>query len=187
MAHNHNHKNHHAHHNKIKPRYGFTFVELLVIVAVIGLMSAIITVSINSSRQRAKVARAKADVSKITDASLLFAEDIGKWPNGCIATGTQNNTAGTQFLVQRPTAGWGSSGCLFDSVDASNWNGPYLKEGYDGINNMYRDPWGGYYQYVRASTIGDPSFPPTSFLIVSPGPDGSLANYADNVSKRLTF
>lgn len=53
----------------------FTLIELLIVIAIIGILSAIILVSYNNVREQSKISKAKADVSSIASANqMLFAD-----------------------------------------------------------------------------------------------------------------
>jgi prepilin-type N-terminal cleavage/methylation domain-containing protein len=56
---------------------GFTLVELLVVISIIGLLSSIVYASVNSSRVRARDVRRVVDVRQIEKAVQLYAADHG--------------------------------------------------------------------------------------------------------------
>ncbi len=64
---------------------GFTLVELLVVVAIIGLMAGIATVSVNSVRSKARDARRVADIKQIQNALELYYSDSGTYPAAAVA------------------------------------------------------------------------------------------------------
>ncbi len=62
------------------PRKAFTLVELLVVISIIGLLSAIATVSLGSARTKAKATRAIADLRQINTALQMYYDANGKYP-----------------------------------------------------------------------------------------------------------
>jgi prepilin-type N-terminal cleavage/methylation domain-containing protein len=78
-----------------KKNSGFTLVELLVVIGVIGVLSSLVIVSLNSARGKANDSRRLADIKQLKAAINLYANDNnGNYPNSgavCIgaATGTQ--------------------------------------------------------------------------------------------------
>jgi general secretion pathway protein G len=99
---------------------GFTLLEMLVVLAIMGLLAAIIAPQVlkylGSSRSQA----AKVQIQNI-DASLqLFRLDVGRFP-------TQEE--GLNALVAAPPT-------------APGWNGPYLQK-----STALTDPWGNLYAY----------------------------------------
>src|SRR3989338_1722647 len=63
-----------------KTHKGFTLIELLVVIAVIGLMSSVIMVSLNSARLKARNAKRIADLLQIRTALELYNLDLGSYP-----------------------------------------------------------------------------------------------------------
>ncbi|MBE7196992.1 MAG: type II secretion system major pseudopilin GspG [Parafilimonas terrae] len=99
---------------------GFTLVELLVVLVILGLVMGLagprVLGYLSSSRERT----AKLQIESFASALDLFFLDNGRYPN---------MSEGLQALVQRPAA-------------SESWSGPYLKQG-----TVPADPWGRPYEY----------------------------------------
>ena len=99
---------------------GYTLMELLVVLAILGLLAAIATPMVLHYLDSAKVSTAKTEVSNLAAGLDLYKYDVGSYPT------TQE---GLQALVSAP-----------EGVD--NWNGPYVKK-----STKLTDPWGHPYNY----------------------------------------
>jgi prepilin-type N-terminal cleavage/methylation domain-containing protein len=63
-----------------KWQFGFTLIELLVVIAILGMLAAIIMVSLNSSRVKARDARRRVDVQQIVKALYIYEAEHGAFP-----------------------------------------------------------------------------------------------------------
>ena len=107
---------------------GFTLIEVLVVVAILGILAAIVVPRIMDRPDEAKRVAAKADVGAIAQALKLYRLDNGFYPS---------TDQGLGALVQRPTS---------QPVPA-NWK-VYLER-------MPKDPWGSDYQYLNPGVRGE--------------------------------
>ncbi len=100
---------------------GFTLVELLVVLAIIGLIAAIAAPQVLGYLGSARVDTAKAQMRNIESALELYYIDAGRYPT---------TEEGLAALTTKPAA-------------ADQWNGPYIRQ-----KGALTDPWGGEYQYA---------------------------------------
>lgn len=116
--------------NIVLPRFqashGFTLLELLVVILIIGLLTGIVAPRFLSQIGRSEVTTARAQIDALDKALQSFRIDMGRYPT---------SSEGLQALVVAPT-------------NDARWHGPYLK------SDVPNDPWGSPYQYVWPSTLG---------------------------------
>jgi general secretion pathway protein G len=106
---------------------GFTLVEILVVITIIGLIMGLVGPRVLNYLSESKVKAAAIQIQSLESALDLYYLDLGRYPS----TGE-----GLAALVQRPGGGEG-------------WNGPYLKN-----NTVPADPWGRPYKYRSPSEHG---------------------------------
>lgn len=100
---------------------GFTLIELMLVVIIIGALVAMVMPRLAGRSEQAKVGAAKADIGvNIATGLKLYELDNGRYPS--------QEEGGLNALFTRPPS-------------AGNWNGPYLEK-------KPMDPWGHEYQYM---------------------------------------
>jgi len=99
---------------------GFTLVEMLVVITIIGLIMGLIGPRVLNYLGESKVKTAKIQLQSFSGALDLFYLDVGRYPT---------TSEGLAALARRPPG-------------LASWNGPYLKGG--AVPN---DPWNGPYLY----------------------------------------
>lgn len=122
---------------------GFTLVEILVVVVIIGVLAALVLPRFVGRTEDARKASAKTQVSSLFGSALdMYEADNGSYPT---------TEQGLAALRVEPTT---------DPVP-KNWKGPYLK------NDIAKDPWGHEYVYVCPGIQNT-----TGYDLYSIGPDG---------------
>jgi general secretion pathway protein G len=111
----------------VRPVRGFTLLELLVVVAIIGLLVGFVAPRYFGQIGKSEVATAKAQIDALEKALDQYRLDTGRYP------GTE---LGLAALVQRPQ-------------NEPKWNGPYLRK------EVPLDPWGKPYAYRMPGEKGD--------------------------------
>ena len=99
---------------------GFTLVELLVVLAILGMLAALVGPQVLNQLGGAKSKSAVIQISDLEQALEIYKLDVGRFPN---------SSEGLEALVSQPAG-------------AKGWNGPYLKKG-----ELPADPWGNPYDY----------------------------------------
>lgn len=85
--------------NKIFYQQGFTLVELLVVISIIGILSSFAVVSLNSARMKARDALRKGDMAQLRTALNLYYDDndeypyCGTWDGGAVDFGASVDAA----------------------------------------------------------------------------------------------
>ncbi|TBW56012.1 type II secretion system protein GspG [Marinobacter halodurans] len=129
---------------------GFTLIEIMVVMVILGLLVAIVAPNILGRSDQARVTVAQTQMSNIANALDLYRLDNGSYPS------TQQ---GLQALVTKPSG----------SPEPKNWN----PDGY--LKSVPEDPWGNEYQYISPGVNG----PYDLFSYGSDGREGGEGDAAD--------
>jgi len=129
---------------------GFTLIEIMVVVIIIGLLAAVIVPSVINKVDEARVSKAKADIQSLETALTMFRLDNSKYPT---------TDQGLSSLITQPT-----------DPSIRHWRiGGYLQR-------VSKDPWGTDYQYVFPGTHGKEYDLYTLGADGQPGGDGTNAD-----------
>jgi general secretion pathway protein G len=107
---------------------GFTLIELMVVLVIIGVLAALIVPNVLDRTDDARATAARTDVNNLVQALKLYKLDNQRYPSA---------EQGLEALVRRPSAG----------PVPPNWK-PYL-------DKLPADPWGHPYQYVNPGVNGE--------------------------------
>lgn len=107
---------------------GFTLIELMVVLVIIGVLAALIVPNVLDRADDARATAARTDITNLSQALKLYKLDNMRYPTA---------EQGLQALVVKPTT----------APVPGNWK-PYLEK-------LPNDPWGGKYQYLNPGVKGE--------------------------------
>ncbi|MGD2083377.1 MAG: type II secretion system major pseudopilin GspG [Chromatiales bacterium] len=109
---------------------GFTLIEILVVVVILGILAAAIVPQIMDKPEQARVAKAKTDIRALETALDLYRLDNFRYPT---------TDQGLEALVEKPAG----------TPEPKNWKeGGYVK-------TLNADPWGNEYLYLSPGSKGE--------------------------------
>jgi len=118
----------------------FTLIELLIVIAIIGILMSLLFPAVNSAIDAARKAQAKNDVTQIATAVIAYETEYGKLP----ATNDKTTVSGDWLQA----LGGSNSGSSLNPRQIVFIELQTAKKGKSGLtnNNTFVDPWGGTYQ-----------------------------------------
>ena len=114
----------------IRWQRGFTLLEVMVVVVILGILAALVVPKIISRPDEARVIAAKQDIASLMQALKLYRLDNQRYPT---------TEQGLQALLAKPST----------APIPLNWK----PDGY--IERLPKDPWGNLYQYLNPGVHGD--------------------------------
>lgn len=111
-----------------RAQQGFSLIEVMVVVVIMGIMAALVVPSLMDRPDQARAVAARQDIAALTQALKLYRLDNGRYPS---------TAQGLSALHQRPT----------QPPEPRNWR-PYM-------DRLPNDPWGNPYQYLQPGVHGE--------------------------------
>ncbi len=111
-------------------RSGFTMVELMAVLIILGLLAALVVGNFVGTTDRGKVVQTKANLKTLHNAVKQFYMDCGRWPS---------EDVGLEELIEQPP-------------DVENWQ----PDGYLDTTEVPKDAWGRDFYYERYPESGKP-------------------------------
>lgn len=146
---------------KNKQQSGFTIVELLIVIVIIGILATIITVTFNGVQARSRTATVNSDLQAIEKAMMMYRAQHGILP---LSADWYSGT------TMPPTSRWATeiiAGLKTEKIISTS--------------GLEKDPWGQYYWYDNNDcSIGSSGNSPVKSI----GPDG-LLNTADDITNMI--
>jgi general secretion pathway protein G len=129
---------------------GFTLVEIMVVVVIIGILGALVVPKLLGRTGEARVTAARTDIATMSQALKLYKLDNQRYPS---------TEQGLQALVSKPSSGPAANG----------WKeGGYMEK-------LPKDPWGNAYQYLSPGIHGEVDI----FSLGADGQPGGTGEDAD--------
>lgn len=129
---------------------GFTLIEIMVVVVIMGILAALVVPKLMGRTDDARIVAAKQDIATMMQALKLYKLDNQRYPT---------TEQGLSALVAKPTVGPASD----------NWKtGGYL-------DKLPKDPWGNAYQFLSPGLKGEVDI----FSLGADAQPGGAANDAD--------
>ena len=129
---------------------GFTLIEIMVVVVIIGILGALVVPKLMGKPGEARVIAARSDIGQIMQALKIYKLDNQRYPT---------TEQGLKALIEKPTSGPAANG--------------WKSGGY--VDKLQKDPWGNPYQYLSPGVKGEVDL----FSLGADGQPGGTGEDAD--------
>jgi general secretion pathway protein G len=135
---------------------GFTLIEMLVVLGILGMLLALAVPRILGTQKKADISTTQSQIKLLSGCLQGYFLDMKEYPS---------TEQGLKALVEKPSE--------LSEAKAKRWDGPYIESG-----ELPKDPWGNDFRYEYPSKHGVANSPD----IWSAGPDGEEGSDDDIVS-----
>lgn len=170
-----------------RSREGFTLVEIIVVMAVLAILTAIVLRTQDGVRERALISRANGELVMLSQVLEDYRSRYGDYP------WLRGGQSGERILWEAVSGQRLPDGSLINPQSRKSWLGELAgfqfgdstgevidalpgDEALAGADILILDPWNQPYQYhYRASSSSSDPWEPTGFILLSLGPSGGRA------------
>ncbi len=157
-----------------RARNAFTLIEMLVVIAIIGILAAILTPALRSAFEKAKKSRAQTEVNAIKTSIQGFLNDYSKLPITGSHGGADQDYRDSKPIIRILTA---------NDTTINSRRIVYLETTTAATDGTFNDPWGVQYAIKLDNNYdGRIDNYATIAIVYSGGPDKDFAKTNDNIS-----
>lgn len=125
---------------KFSIRKGFTLVELLIVVSIIGILTSFLMVNFIGAKSRARDAQRKSDMRQMQAAFELFRADVGNYPtNAQVACGSSLTNGGTTYMQKIPCDPLNTGQYIYTYTQTGGGTGYSLFACLENVNDSQKD------------------------------------------------
>lgn len=143
---------------KVMKQAGFTLIEVMVVVVILGILAAVVVPNIMDKPDEARISKAKQDVRALEEALNRYKLDNYDYPS---------TEQGLAALVTKPGG----------TPEPKRWKGPYVKK-------VPNDPWQNPYQYMNPGVHGSLDVFSTGKDAASPDDDIGNWNLDEDITAK---
>jgi general secretion pathway protein G len=129
-------------------KVGFTLIEMLVVISIIGILATLVTANLNSARSRARDTQRKSDIKNIATALRVYYNDKNRYPATLPSWGEQWSDSSTVYMPTLPRDPFSPTqdyryimGTISDSTDTDSFTLQACLENKSDANGIPAESW----------------------------------------------
>ena len=173
---------------------GFTLIEILVVIAILGILMGMMIPAAGTIMKKAKISTARGDAAVVQSGLMKYRLEYNCWPDFAKGKSKKHFTDHEFLETMMPSGNGAPPAENLKRVRFIEGGKDVVAPGNAGGKNQYIDPWGNPFQYLVNETPKDtmglgsfgsgykgPDEIRTKALVWSAGPDGDYGTWDDNV------